>query len=168
MRSHLPTLAPRLSHVAALAGLLSCTACAGSLVDPERFVDDGGEPDSGAAEPISGDAACPDVPTQVFAKVCGTSVCHSATAKSQGLDLQSPDVASRLVNVCAHGGGLYVDPDHPTQSVVYTKLTPMPPFGTRMPFAKPPLDDATIGCVLDWVSAQRGDSGSVVCDAGHD
>ena len=45
-------------------------------------------------------------------------------------------------------------------SVIYTKLTAFPPFGARMPFSETPLDDATIACVLQWITTQISDGGS--------
>jgi hypothetical protein len=58
-------------------------------------------------------------------------------------------------------------------SIVYAKVTFTPPFGSRMPLGKPPLDDPTIACVLAWISAQKGsaspcgdDSGAVLDAAG--
>jgi hypothetical protein len=153
MPARLVRIATPLPRLAALIGVLACAACPGTLGDRTRFlVEAGGGDDAG------GDGGCPDVPTAVFAPTCGISGCHSTTDKSQGLDLQSPNVASRLVGVCARGGGYLVDPVHPAQSVVYLKITTMPPFGVRMPFARPALDDATIACVLAWAS-QQGDAG---------
>jgi hypothetical protein len=58
------------------------------------------------------------------------------------------------------GPGLLVDPSNPTMSVVYTKLTATPPFGARMPFGQTPLDDATIACVLQWITVQVTDGGA--------
>jgi hypothetical protein len=52
------------------------------------------------------------------------------------------------------GPGLLIDPSNPAASVLYTKLTAAPPFGARMPFARSALDDATIACVLQWITTQ--------------
>jgi hypothetical protein len=85
---------------------------------------------------------------------CGVAGCHDATTKAEALDLASPDVAARLVGVLAvEGNGLLIDPASPGASVVYTKLTATPPFGGRMPTGTP-LDDATIQCVLSWVTSE--------------
>src|SRR5271166_2600683 len=131
--------------VAALAAV-ACIACPGSLKDPERFTDGGN--------------SCPDVTLAVF-PTCAVAGCHSAGSKTQGLDLETPDPASRLVGVPAtEGPGLLIDPSNPANSVIYTKLGPTPPFGARMPFTRPPLDSATIACVLDWVTAQAEDGGA--------
>jgi hypothetical protein len=152
---------------AVLGPAVLCLGCAGTLDDPSRFLGDAGTANVG-------DGACPDVPSSVFATTCAIAGCHSATDMTQGLNLQSPDVASRLVGVCARGGGFLVDPDHPSQSVVYTKLTLAPPFGSRMPLGKPVLDAATLACVLTWVSAQKGsalgcsDDGGAAVDGGSE
>jgi hypothetical protein len=141
-------------RAAIVSVVAACVGCPASLEDPGRFTDALGGP-------------CPDVPQDVFIKVCSTSGCHSAVDKMLGLDLQSPDVASRLVGVNAMGGpGLLVDPSSPSTSILYTKLTATPPFGARMPFAEAPLPDATIACVLQWITLQVSDAGSE--DAGPD
>jgi hypothetical protein len=147
---------PRIASLGALAASLGCP---GTLDDPGRFELDGGEASAGDG----GDAGCIDVPTGVFAKICATAGCHSSTDMIQGLDLQSPGVASRVVGVCARGGGTLADPSNPSHSVIYTKLGPTPPFGSRMPLGMTPLDGATLACVLAWIAAQTGGG---ACDAG--
>jgi hypothetical protein len=136
-------------RIAIVSLVAACVGCPGSLEDPARFTSEGG-------------GSCPDVPQQVFATVCSTSPgCHATADKTMGLDLQSPNVASRLIGVMAMGGpGLLIDPSDPAMSVMYTKLTASPPFGARMPFGETPLDDATIACVLQWITAQVTDGGA--------
>jgi hypothetical protein len=135
--------------MATVALVAVCAGCPGSLEDPGRFM-------------ANGTAACPDVPQDIFLKICGTAGCHSTVDKMLGLDLQSPDVAARLTGVSAMGGaGLLIDPSAPAMSVIYTKLTPTPPFGVRMPFARTPLDDATIACVLQWITAATSPDASL-------
>jgi hypothetical protein len=133
--------------------------CPGTLDDPGRFLDAGGAGAGGAdsSAPVEGDGAgaggsCPDVPG-MLAKTCTASTCHNASTKAQGLDLQSSDVAARLVGVPAtEGAGVLIDPSTPTHSVLYAKLTENPPFGARMPLGLTPLDAPTLGCVLAWVT----------------
>lgn len=149
---------------AAVAVLLACAACAGSLEDPARFdTIPRGREDEKNAEPGGGAngtaAECGDVPATVFAAKCATAGCHSAADEAQGLDLESPEVAARLVGVRATGGeGYLIAPADPATSVIYTKLKSPPPYGTRMPFGQP-LDDATVACVLDWITAQAETDG---------
>jgi hypothetical protein len=147
-----------------LALCAASAGCPGTLEDPERFLDgglyaqgqateDGGIAGEGGAGDDGGRGGnCPDMP-QFFSTTCTGIGCHNAMDKAQGLDLQSPDLASRLVGVQAtEGPGLLIDPSNPSASVLYLKVTASPPFGARMPSGKPPLDDATIACVLAWVT----------------
>jgi hypothetical protein len=162
-----------------LAILASCLGCAGTLDDPARFFDsDGGQlglasdPAEGEGGELSGDAPnCPDVPQTVFLPTCTGSTCHSSQNQAQGLDLQSPNLAARLVSVpSTEGAGLLIDPSAPSSSVLYTKVTAKPPFGARMPVGAAPLDSATIACVLAWVTQSvtvaSSSEGGVPDDAG--
>ena len=128
-------------------GLLAAGAlvgCPGTLDDPARFL------------------ACPDVPTVILQRDCLGSGCHGAADRSGGLDLQSPDLPSRLVGKRTAGGlSLLIDPGAPEKSAIYSKLG-SPPFGSRMPLGQPALDAKTQACVLAWVSsfATPKDAGS--------
>jgi len=121
--------------VAALAAAAALVAaCPGALQDPAAFT-----------------AACPDVPSQIFAMRCAGSGCHGADAPAASLDLVSPGVAERLYARPAAGGpGLLIDPANPDGSVLVRKLTPTPPFGAQQPPGAP-LDPATIDCIRRWV-----------------
>jgi mono/diheme cytochrome c family protein len=134
--------------MAGCVALVTATAgCPGTLSNPERFVSE----DAGEA---GGGGTCPDIP-DFFATTCTASACHSSSNKAQGLDLQSPDVASRLVGISAtEGPGLLIDPSSPSNSVIYLKLTANPPFGSRMPLAETPLDATTMACILTWIDQE--------------
>lgn len=128
----------------ALFLLVAAAGCPGSLQDPARYT-----------------AACADVPTQTFPARCATASCHSAAARAGALDLESPNVAARLVGIAATGGpGLLIDPDNPDGSVLVRKLTPSPPFGRQDP-PDAPLDAATLDCIRQWVrrEAKLGPAG---------
>jgi hypothetical protein len=160
----IPVLAGLLVVALALALVLGAAGCAGTLTDPWAFET---QSDSGAGDAPTVDVpspSCPDIPTKL-ATSCGAAGCHDATTKAEALDLVSPGVASRLVGVPAvEGAGLLIDPSTPSKSVVYTKLLATPPFGARMPTGGS-LDDATIQCVLEWVTTVAG-SGSAAADGG--
>ena len=140
-------------RVCALALLALCAGCPGSLDDPARFT---GSTSLGAT-PAGGNvtvdaAACGDVPQTIFQRSCINAGCHNAKDKEQGLDLQSPDLVTRLVDVRAsEGAGLLVNRGTLSDSVLYTKLTSSPPFGARMPLSGA-LDDASIACVFSWIT----------------
>jgi hypothetical protein len=155
-----------------LTVLVALSACAGTLEDPERFAPPSAGPgpattyDGGDATPeAAAAAACPDIPTTLFVPRCGTAGCHGATNSADGLDLVSPNVAARVVNVPAASGGVIVDPAHPDQSVLYQRIapgaaSPMPPSG-------PAVEGATVACVLSWASSLSApDAGPPASDAG--
>jgi predicted CxxxxCH...CXXCH cytochrome family protein len=103
----------------------------------------------------------------LLAQTCTASTCHSASNKAQGLDLQSPDVAARLVGVPATGGpGALIDPSAPAKSVLYEKLSASPPFGARMPLGAAPLDAPTLACVLAWITQVADATGPDAASAG--
>jgi hypothetical protein len=119
----------------------------------------------GAAPEAAAALTCPDIPTTLFEPRCGTAGCHGATNPADGLDLVSPNVAARVVNVPAASGGVLVDPAHPEQSVLYQRIapgaaSPMPPSG-------PAVEGATVACVLSWASSLGvPDAGPPSSDAG--
>jgi hypothetical protein len=149
---------------AAIIALVASTpGCPGTLEDPERFLDAAGDDAgfAGEAQPASdGGGDCPNVP-DLLGQTCTGASCHSASNKAQGLDLQSPDLTTRLIGVSATGGpGLLIDPSTPSRSVLYAKLSATPPFGARMPLGAAPLDSPTLACVLGWITQQaKGASG---------
>jgi hypothetical protein len=147
---------------ACVALVAVAAGCPGTLEDPGRFydaADDAGFVEDAQPGPDGQD--CPSVPG-MLGQTCTAASCHSASTKAQGLDLQSPDVAARLIGVAAtEGPGLLIDPSAPSNSVLYAKVTAQPPFGARMPLGVAPLDSATIACVLAWVTALANGGGGV-------
>jgi hypothetical protein len=108
------------------------------------------------AETSSSDApGCPDVESTLHAN-CGFAGCHASSMSAAGLDLASPGILGRLSGQKASGGGVLVQPGDPDHSVLYQKLLPTPPYGSRMPLGGA-LDDATIACVRAWVSADTSE-----------
>jgi hypothetical protein len=152
-----------------LLGLLIASfGCPGTLSDPARFVastdNDAGSaidadlPDAG--EPSNDGSSCQDVPQDIFLADCTSASCHNSQYKAQGLDLQSPNLAARLLGVPAtEGPGLLIDPTMPSGSVLYTKVTATPPFGARMPIGVAPLESNEIDCILAWIT-QEATSGT--------
>jgi hypothetical protein len=133
------------------ASLPGLTGCPGTLRDKDRFLTDAA-PDADAGDDPG---ACGDVVTRVFAPSCGGTGCHGATAPQQGLDLVSPGVAARVVGVSGTGcAGLLADPADPTNSLLYTKLSPKPSCGSQMPLARPALSAADAACILAWIAGQ--------------
>lgn len=123
------------SALTAAAALLS--GCPGTLDNPEAFGLGG---------------ACPDIPPFLASK-CGTAGCHVGPTPAQKLDLSSPGVAARVAGqpatLCV--GNLLANPSDPMSSVLYRKLTDAPPCGGTMPIGGPPLTDAELDCIAEWI-----------------
>jgi hypothetical protein len=151
---------------ALLAALCLLPGCPGKLDDKQGFLayaaehgDAGAGPDvmsqAGTAGTSAGSGACGDVPTRIFIPSCAGNGCHSSVAPQQGLDLASPDVASRVVGVSGKMCLVTLaDPTNPEGSLLYQKLAVKPPCGAQMPLARPALSAADAACVLAWIAAQ--------------
>lgn len=136
------------SILLALCSCLALGGCPGTLDDPDSF------------RPCTAET----VPTVLFPKACGNSLCHDSSNPEAELDLRSPDVASRLVNVpsvdTACETRLLIDPNNPDNSFLIEKLTQSKPeCGDPMPAAGS-LSDQEIQCVKDWVTSVVGGSGT--------
>jgi hypothetical protein len=134
---------PGSRQTALAAAALLCAGCPGSLGDTSRFT-----------------AACPtDIQAAIFVPRCATSGCHSAADHVAALDLESPNVDTRLVGTPATGGdGLLIDPSYTDGSVLIRKLTPAPPFGAQQPPGAP-LDALSIDCIRAWARTCDADGG---------
>ena len=152
----------RLVPTAALAGLLSVLgACAGTLGDAAEFSTAYAAGDSGADTDPPGETgalACGDVPTAILQATCGVVGCHSPTSPAEGLDLASPGVASRLVNVPGTEdpalGLRLIDSVRPQQSIILTKLrASTAPYGAQMPLGGTALTDNQVSCVAAWIAS---------------
>jgi len=139
--------------------------CPGKLDDKQAFLSyvptEAGPDAKAPGEAGSGtgggpsDGACGDIIDRVFAPSCGDTGCHGAVAPQQGLDLVSPDVASRVVGVAGKACvSVLADPADPEGSLLYKKLLPAPGCGAQMPLARPPISTEDMACVLAWIAAQ--------------
>jgi hypothetical protein len=140
-------------HALALLGL--CVGCAGSL-DPSEF--EGSDSGTDSGNPDSG-VGC-DAPGTIFTPVCGS--CHHAPPNQLGqLDLTSPGLLSRLVNVSSAGcgtGEILVVPGKPSQSYLYLKVSSAAPAcGAQMPLGSS-LPTAQIQCISTWITSLAGGS----------
>jgi hypothetical protein len=162
----------RLPLVVFLVGF-AFSGCAGSLADPGEFGDATSPSEAGG-----GTTACAaSVPTTILQPTCGVSGCHNPTTIASGaglmvygLDLDSPDVASRLVGVPSMEvpADDLISSTDPQSSYLLQKLEPNPPFGIRMPYGGAPLTAAQLACVEAWVDsvASGAEAGAASMDAG--
>ncbi len=156
---------------ASLAGLApGLWGCPGTLADPAEFADVGGAQlgsDAGAEGGSEGEGGAPacvaaDVPTTILQQTCGVAGCHGTTDPEEGLDLASPGVASRLINIPAMEMPALdlIDSMDSQTSVILTKLQASTvPYGSQMPLGEPPLTPQQVACVAAWIE-------SVIADAG--
>jgi hypothetical protein len=139
-----------------LASFFPAIACAPELEDKERFSRPSIQPAAASpadAQVEASEAQCPDIPPMLVADCAGAG-CHSTQAKAGSLDLESPNIPARLLGASAVGGaGALIDPSSPERSVLYTKLTTAPPFGTQMPSPATPYDGARLACVRAWLAS---------------
>lgn len=123
-----------------VAGALLAAGCPGRLEERERF------------------ASCPPgmVENELLAAKCGAGACHDAEDPEANLDLVSPGVRSRLLDVpsdtCAQR--ILIDSTDPELSFLLEKLYPQPECGSQMPHSSPPLSVEEVECVRRWVLSE--------------
>ncbi|HZH02143.1 MAG TPA: hypothetical protein VEY30_00080 [Myxococcaceae bacterium] len=128
--------------------------CAGRLDNPELFTG-GGPPDGGGG----GNSCTLNVEADILASnTCSSSGCHAppATASNGNLDLKSPGVAARLVNVNSTCSGVKLL-SSPTEGFFLEKILKASPQcngtpkGSRMPIG-PALTDQQVSCIQEWAA----------------
>lgn len=129
--------------------------CPGSLSNPEDFID-GGLVDKDAET--------------ILAESCGTTSCHDASPQAaEGLDLVSPDVEVRVVDINAAGEGcesnILVVAGDPDTSYLFDKVLDLPTIcGLKMPLVGDlPPDEIEI--LRQWI-IDLGDSSAGAPDGG--
>lgn len=145
----------RVALLACAVGLGSIAGCPGSLESPAAF-GDGGTATKSAEE--------------IFAQSCGTVGCHDSSPQAQaGLDLMSPNVASRVVDVNAIGLGcasdILVVAGDPDSSYLLDKLLNTPGIcGLQMPVVGS-LTPSEVEILRQWI-IDLGGSDAAALDGG--
>jgi hypothetical protein len=125
------------------AGTAVGVGCVGRLENPERFT--GPSRDFQCADPSA-------VPEVLLKPKCGMAGCHTAEARTAGLDLMSPDLVFRLFNApstrCEERTLLR---DDALSGHLFDKLEDAPPCGERMPLAAPALTEEEKACLHAWL-----------------
>ncbi|HEY0708222.1 MAG TPA: hypothetical protein VGG33_15565, partial [Polyangia bacterium] len=92
---------------------------------------------------------------KMFAERCAGSGCHGSKEPIVGLDLVSPGMEQRLINVVALGcrPDRLVIPGDPDKSLMYQKVADLKPeCGVRMPIAPPHLAIEEVECLRRWIT----------------
>ncbi len=134
--------------------LTGCGAGSGAGLDANGRP--GGAADSG---PLI--ATFKSIQDNVFTPACTS--CHAGSAAPLGLRLESGASYALLVNVPSsqESGVLRVAPGDPDNSYLVQKLEGTAGSGARMPLGAPPLPQATIDFIREWIAAGAlsGDEG---------
>lgn len=103
--------------------------------------------------PVSG-ATLAAIQANVFTPTCATSGCHSGEGAQQGLRLDDGFSFDNLVDVPSEQVDtlLRVDPGNPDDSYLVQKLEGTAAVGVQMPFGGPPLDQALIDDIRQWIA----------------
>lgn len=135
------------ARIAFAALVLTCmtAACRRDIPRPED--------DLGGA-PI---ACTPDTASvqKMFVARCADSGCHGTQAPVVGLDLVSPGLEARLVEVAALGcrPDKLIVPGQPDSSLMLTKVAmTKPECGVRMPVVAPHLVASEVECLRQWIA----------------
>ena len=126
--------------------------CPGGLSNPEDFIGGAGGSTGRTVE-------------LVFQANCGNSVCHDADQPAAGLDLVSPDVASRTVDVSATdpncGSDIIVIAGDPDESYMMKKILNEPGIcGAQMPIGTI-LDAEDTDVIREWILGLGGVPGTI-------
>ncbi len=104
----------------------------------------------------------------IFTSSCGSGLCHLDGQSASSLRLDEGVAYSQIVGVSATQPGFSslnrVEPGDPDNSYLYRKLqnsSNADYFGNRMPnsgVGRPPLDDASLQLIRDWISQGASDN----------
>lgn len=141
--------------------MLSLAGCPGRITDPTPFIGGGGD-----GSMVTCSIPATQIEAQLIQPRCATSGCHDRASRQGSLDLQSADIAARLVgqpSTCM--GRPLVDPSNRANSYFIAKLGEAPTCGARMPLGAPAFSASEIACVRTWVESLGG---TPMTDAGMD
>lgn len=124
--------------------LLLLTAC-GELKTPT----DAGGP----GEPIDPTATFTRVQNEIFTPTCASIGCHDPLGQQSQMVLSAGRAYAQIVNVPSveMPSLSRIRPNDPATSYLYRKITGSGITGERMPLSRPPLTDAEIKLVRDWI-----------------
>lgn len=93
------------------------------------------------------------VQNEIFTPTCATIACHDPLGQQSQMVLTAGRAYSNTVGVSSVEMPQLqrVAPNDPANSYLYRKITGAGITGDRMPLNKPPLSDAQIALVRDWI-----------------
>jgi hypothetical protein len=111
------------------------------------------DPGGVGGEPIDPTATFTRVQNEIFTPTCGQIGCHHPVGQQSQMVLTSGNAYSNTVNVASveMPSLKRIAPADPANSYLYRKITGSGITGDRMPQSLPPLSDAQIKLVRDWI-----------------
>src|SRR5206468_3771754 len=93
------------------------------------------------------------VQNEIFTPTCAVLGCHDPLGRQENMILSSGRAYTNAVGVASNQmpSLMRVAPGDPANSYLYRKITGVGISGDRMPQAGPPLPDAQIKLVRDWI-----------------
>lgn len=128
---------------------LALAACGGGSGEG---LDKNGQPlSTGGGAPLV--ATLASIQVNVFSVNCAVSGCHGGATVQQGLRLDPGFSAGNLINVASPQDAtlIRVIPGNPGGSFLIQKLEGTQTVGIRMPAFSPPLPQATIDVIRQWI-----------------
>jgi len=104
--------------------------------------------------PTPAPATLDEIQATIFTPSCATMSCHDAASKAENLNLADGASYSQLVSVPStiNASLLRVDPGHPENSFLVTKITGPPPSeGSLMPLTGAPISSEQIQLIRNWI-----------------
>jgi hypothetical protein len=110
------------------------------------------EPDLGG-DPIDPTATFTRVQNEIFTPTCASIGCHDPLGQQSNMVLSAGRAYANTVNIASEEMPALdrVEPNDPANSYLYRKITGAGITGDRMPQSRPPLTDAQIKLVRDWI-----------------
>jgi hypothetical protein len=110
-------------------------------------------PDGVGGDPIDQTATFTRVQAEVFTPTCANLGCHDPLGQQSQMILTAARAYEQTVGRASveMPSLMRVAPGDPANSYLYRKITGAGITGDRMPQAGPPLDEAKIKLVRDWI-----------------
>jgi hypothetical protein len=126
------------------------TLCAAGCAGNGEGLDENGRPLSGEDTPLTADLK--SIQDHVFTPIC--TQCHAGAAAPLGLRLDEASAYAMLVNAPSVEVPSInrVTPGDPSSSYLIQKLEGRAAVGGQMPLGQPPLPQATIAIIRQWVA----------------
>ncbi len=107
----------------------------------------------GGGDPIDPSATFTRVQNEIFTPTCATVGCHHPIGQQSQMVLTAGTAYGNIVNVPSVEMPQLrrVEPGDVANSYLYRKITGSGITGERMPLSLPPLSDAQIRLVRDWI-----------------